>query len=157
MLTELEVKERVEAWLANYTKDADFFVERVEVRGDAVRVLVDRDGDIGLEECATISRGLSEMLEAEGLDMSLEVSSPGLSEAMVHPRIFQKRLGTRVEVQLKEHRKVVGVLKGYDGQQLEVQVMMKEKVEGKKRPEMVERVETYAMDDVQRVRVSFDK
>ena len=145
MLTELEVKERVEAWLANYTKDADFFVERVEVWGDAVRVLVDRDGDIGLEECATISRGL------------LEVSSPGLSEAMVHPRIFQKRLGTRVEVQLKEHRKVVGVLKGYDGQQLEVQVMVKEKVEGKKRPEMVERVETYAMDDVQRVRVSFDK
>lgn len=157
MLTELEVKERVEAWLANYTKDADFFVERVEVRGDAVRVLVDRDGDIGLEECATISRGLSEMLEAEGLDMSLEVSSPGLSEAMVHPRIFKKRLGKRVEVQLEEHRKVVGVLKGYDGQQLEVQVMVKEKVEGKKRPEMVERVETYAMDDVQRVRVSFDK
>ena len=58
MLTESEVKALVETWLAGYTADADFFVERVEVAGDAVRVYIDRDAGIGLEECAAGSRGV---------------------------------------------------------------------------------------------------
>lgn len=157
MLTETELKARVEEWLAGYTHDADFFVERVVVRGDAVRVFIDRDNDIALEECVAVSRGLSEMLEAAGADVSLEVSSPGLSESIEHPRVFQKRIGSMVELQLHSHRKVRGVLKGYDGQQLEVQVSTRERVEGKKRPVQVEKVEVYALSEIQRVRVSFDK
>lgn len=157
MLTELEVKSRVEEWLSCYTCDADFFVERVEVRGDSVRVYIDRDEDVSLEECASVSRGLSEMLELAGADVSLEVSSPGLSEPIVHPRVFKKRLGTRVELQLKEHRKVRGILHSYDGQRLELAVSVKERVEGKKRPVQVERIEEYMLSEVQQVRVSFDK
>lgn len=151
------MKARVEEWLAGYTQDADFFVERVEVRGDGVRVCVDRDGDIALEECVTVSRGLSAMLEAAGMDMSLEVSSPGLSEPIEHPRVFKKRVGSRVELQLKTHRRVRGVLRGYDGEHLEVQVTVKERVEGKKRPVEVEKLEEYPLAEVQQVRVSFDK
>lgn len=157
MLTESELQGRVEEWLANYTRDADFFVERVEVRGDAVRVFIDRDNDIALEECVVVSRGLSEMLEALGADVSLEVSSPGLSEPIEHPRVFKKRIGLPVELQLRAHRKVHGVLKDYDGQQLKILVSAKERVEGKKRPVQVERIEVYALSEIQRVRVSFDK
>ncbi len=157
MLTESEVKALVETWLAGYTTDADFFVERVEVAGDAVRVYIDRDAGVGLEECAAVSRGLSAMLESEGVDAELEVSSPGLSEPIEHPRIFRKRLGSGVELLLTNRQKVRGVLQGYDGQQVEVLVMVKERPEGKKRSRLVERLETYPLEEIRSVRVSFDK
>ena len=97
------------------------------------------------------------MLESEGVDVELEVSSPGLSEPIKHPRIFRKRLGSAVELLLTNRQKVRGVLQGYDGQQVEVLVMVKERPEGKKRSRLVERLEAYPLEEIRSVRVSFDK
>jgi len=52
---------------------------------------------------------------------------------------------------------VRGVLQGYDGQQVEVLVMVKERPEGKKRSWLVERLEAYPLEEIRSVRVSFDK
>lgn len=157
MVQETGIKERVESWLAGYTSDADFFVESVEVFGDSVRVFIDRDGGITIDECAVVSRGLSDLFDAEGVDVSLEVSSPGLTDPMRNPRIFRKRIGSMVELLLSDRRKVRGVLMGYDGERVEVQVRQKELLAGHKRPEMVERTQAYALAEVQSVRVIFDK
>lgn len=74
-----------------------------------VRVIVDRDGGVGVDQLAAVSRSLSRQLDR--LDpfkgsYSLEVSSPGLERALHLPRHFRKSIGR--DVTIKTHDEVAG-------------------------------------------------
>ena len=54
---------------------------RREDHGWVVRILVDRDGGVTVDECGTLSREVSDLLDVEDIidtAYNLEVSSPGL-------------------------------------------------------------------------------
>ena len=81
----------------------------VEMTGATVRVLVDRQGGVALDDLETISREISGALdEADPLPdrFYLEVSSPGLERPLRRPEHFASAVGTRVK--LKTHPNVEG-------------------------------------------------
>jgi len=83
------------------------FLEDVEVRAAGrrtlVRLLVDRDGGIDLDEVARLSRAASELLDAHEAELPfgeyvLEVSSPGIDRPLTQPRHFQRNIDRLVSI-----------------------------------------------------------
>lgn len=68
-----------------------------------VRVVVDKDGGVTLDECAAVSRLVSVALDADDAllgpgSYTLEVSSPGVSRPLTLPRHWRRNVGRRVKV-----------------------------------------------------------
>lgn len=93
----------------------------VELTGATVRVLVDRDGGVGLEDLESISRDISAVLDEDDPmpdRFFLEVSSPGLERPLRRPEHFRGAVGTSVKIKTTPStdgdRRVDGVLADAD-------------------------------------------
>jgi ribosome maturation factor RimP len=72
-----------------------------EGRHQVLRVLVDRDGGVGIDDCARLSEALSRELDLYDLPIgtyTLEVASPGLDRALRKPADFIRFSGRTVAV-----------------------------------------------------------
>lgn len=68
-----------------------------------LRVTVDREGGVRIEDCEQVSRLLSRVYEVENLDYKrLEVGSPGVDRPLRHEAEFRRFAGERVEIKLHE-------------------------------------------------------
>jgi ribosome maturation factor RimP len=90
----------------------------VEVRvgsGNDIRVIADSPEGISIDECAGISRFLNGRLDREEEDYSLEVSSPGLDAPFRVRQQYEKNVGRKVEVILKDGDRLEGKLVSVTG------------------------------------------
>jgi ribosome maturation factor RimP len=75
-----------------------------EPGGTVLRLFIDRDGGVSLDDCQTASRTLEPVFETQGVDelipgpYNLEVSSPGLFRPLKRPRDYQRAIGRRIKV-----------------------------------------------------------
>ena len=99
-------------WDVEYVKEAGAWF---------LRVYIDREGGVSIDDCEAVSRPLSDLLdEADPIEGSytFEVSSAGADRALKKPEHFEQFQGSEVEVRLyrpREGRKeFVGVLKSYE-------------------------------------------
>jgi len=86
-----------------------------------LRVFIDKDGGVGLEDCEAISRPLNKLLdEIDPIDVGyvFEVGSTGLGRELKKEQHFQKFLGSIIKVRLihteNSAKEVVGTLKSFD-------------------------------------------
>lgn len=66
-----------------------------------LRIYIDREAGVTLEDCETVSRDLSAVLDVEDFiphEYTLEVSSPGLDRTLHTPEHFKRFTGSRVRV-----------------------------------------------------------
>lgn len=99
-------------WDVEYVKEAGTWF---------LRVYIDKEGGVSIDDCEAVSRPLSDKLdEVDPIEGSytLEISSAGADRALKKPEHFRQFMGAEVECRLyrprdgrKEH---VGVLTGYD-------------------------------------------
>jgi ribosome maturation factor RimP len=78
-----------------------------------VLILLDKDEGITIEECASVSRRLAAVLEAEETiegSYNLEVSSPGLDQPLKIPRQYKKNVGRDLKVTLTDGETITGKL-----------------------------------------------
>jgi len=92
---------------------------RRESGGLILRLFIDKEGGITLDDCAHVSRQLSARLDAEDpIDgrYTLEVSSPGLDRPLSRERDFERFAGQRVRVTTESpidgQRNFIGRLEG---------------------------------------------
>lgn len=93
---------------------AGFDLEDVDVRPAGrrrlVRVIVDSDRGVGLDEIATLSKLLSAELECHDEVLrgpyTLEVTSPGVERPLVRPRHWRRARLRLVEMRLRESSKI---------------------------------------------------
>lgn len=100
--------------------------------GRVLRVYIDREGGIGIDDCSRVSRVISDVLDAEGISdridgrYTLEVSSPGLDRPLVKPRDFQRFIGQQAQVGTREpqvgRRKFTGELVAADDHTVQMRV-----------------------------------
>ena len=83
-------------------------VEYVKEAGDwYLRVYIDKEGGVSIQDCEAVSRPLSDALdEADPIEGSyiLEVSSAGADRALKKPEHFRRFLGSQVDVKLYRAR-----------------------------------------------------
>ena len=97
-------------------------VEYVREAGEwFLRVYIDKEGGVSIDDCEAVSRPLSDQLdEADPIEGSytFEVSSAGADRVLRKPEHFAQEQGQEVEVKLyrpRDGRKdFVGMLTGYD-------------------------------------------
>ena len=99
-------------WDVEYVKEAGIWF---------LRVYIDKEGGVSIDDCEAVSRPLSDLLDkADPIEGSytFEVSSAGADRALKKPEHFAQFLGREVEVRLyrpREGRKeFTGILKNYE-------------------------------------------
>ena len=116
------VADRVERALQPVVAERGLDLEAVDVqpagRRRLVRVLVDRDGGIQLDDVAELSHVLSEVLdESDAMGDQpyvLEVSSPGVDRPLTLPRHWRRAIGRLVKVEFADGTSAVGRLTSAD-------------------------------------------
>ena len=123
---EAEVEKIVEELLENTALEL-VAVDYVKERDWYLRVFIDKEGGVDLDDCQDLSRKLEELLDAQDIIKTsyiLEVSSPGLDRELKKPRDFQREMGKDIDVSLfapLDGKKVVtGPLRAYDGENINV-------------------------------------
>lgn len=98
-------------------------------RGRLLRVYIDQEEGITLDDCTAVSHQLSGVLDVEDPireHYTLEVSSPGLDRPLFTPAHFERFAGHEVRIRLArlidKRRKVTGLLKGLRGDAVLVEV-----------------------------------
>jgi len=94
-------------------------------RSSTLKVYIDAEVGVDIEDCARISRQLSSLLDVEEPlkgEYTLEVSSPGMDRRLFRQDQFEAFAGAKVRIQLKRsyegQRKYSGLLKGMDGDEV---------------------------------------
>lgn len=97
-----------------------------------LRVYIDKDNGIDIEECGIVSERLSEKLDA--LDpiphnYFLEVSSPGAEQPLKKEKDYQRAIGKNVFIKTYEpidgEKAFEGILTDYNGETVTVEVKIK--------------------------------
>jgi ribosome maturation factor RimP len=102
--------------------------------GKTLQIMADRPGGaISVDDCATISRQLSPLLDAHNpIDggYTLEVSSPGIARPLVRPSDFDDWSGLEAKIELREmidgRRRFRGVLDGFEDGEVRLKVELKD-------------------------------
>ena len=116
------VAERVERVLSPVVAEQGFDLEAVEVqpagRRRLVRVLVDRDGGITLDDVAALTSLLSQTLDATDAmgeqPYVLEVSSPGVGRPLTLPRHWRRNRDRKVSVTTSDGSTMTGRIAASD-------------------------------------------
>ncbi len=97
-------------------------VEYVKERDWFLRIYIDKEGGVGLDDCQEVSRLLDEQIDKLNIlneRYILEVSSPGLDRALKKEKDFKRELGKKVDITLYKaidgEKNITGVLAGYTG------------------------------------------
>jgi len=76
---------------------------RREPRGMMLRLFVDREGGVSLDDLTRVSRQLGDVLDANDVvpgAYTLELSSPGINRRLRRPDHFSRYIGEKVRVKL---------------------------------------------------------
>jgi ribosome maturation factor RimP len=117
-----------------------FRLVRVKISGrdgGTVQIMAERpSGEMTVEDCATISRALSPVLDAHDPmpgRYHLEVSSPGIDRPLVRPSDFAQWAGHEAKVELKEmvdgRKRFKGVIEGIVKDELRLRIELEGKTE----------------------------
>lgn len=74
-------------------------------RGSVLRIFIDKENGITVEDCAGISREVGFLLDVQDVipySYTLEVSSPGLNRALKNSKDFVRFKGKKVKIKTKE-------------------------------------------------------
>ena len=145
MIEKNEVKTIVEEWLAG---NDYFLVDVMFTPDDRIVVEIDHADGVWIEDCAALSRYLQEKLGDDLGNYELEVGSAGIGQPFKVAQQYSNHIGKDVEVLTAEGVKVQGVLTAVDGDNFIVVVKEKQKMEGKKRPVMVDVEKSYNMNNI---------
>lgn len=106
------LKESVEELLAGlFAEHKSLFLIELSVSPDnKIKVIIDGDAGVSLEDCILVSRHVEHQLDREEMDFSLEVTSPGATEPIVHQRQYRKNIGRKLKVKTISGETVEGNL-----------------------------------------------
>ncbi len=145
MIQKDTVQEIVLKWLA----DKDYFLVSVDVdQNNRIVIEIDHSSGVWIDDCVKLSRFIEENLDRDIEDYELEVGSAGLGQPFKVQRQYLNCIGKEVEVLDYDGKKYRGILNSVKDKDFTVMVKEKVKLEGKKRPTLVEKEKPFNMDKV---------
>ncbi len=122
-----------------------------KVNNQKIQVFIDGDTAVGIEECTSISRKLSDALEEKSLvegQYVIEVSSPGVSKSLKFIRQYPKHKGRELDIVTKDKTKYSGLLLDVKGQEIVLQLSV-----GKSKKDQEQKTVSLPIDIVESAKV----
>ena len=134
-MAKADYESRTEKLLDPIIKEHQFELVDVEWVKEAgtyyLRVYVDKEGGITIDDCELVSRALSDLLDRYDFiseNYILEVSSPGLDRPLKKDKDFARSIGKEVELRLfkaiDKEKEFAGVLSAFDKETVTMQTMV---------------------------------
>ncbi len=123
------------------------FLVDVEIQaGNRIVVEIDSMTGIDIDSCAALSRAIEEKLNRDEEDFELEVGSAGITSPFKVHQQYVKNLNQEVEVLTRSGRKLTGTLREVGDETITLEMAVKVRPEGKKKPiiELVPEVIPYS-------------
>ncbi|MGV4928778.1 ribosome maturation factor RimP (plasmid) [Streptomyces sp. BHT-5-2] len=122
--------ERLRGLLEPLVAARDLDLEEIEVtpagRSRVLRIVVDSDAGVQLDECAALSREASEVLDDTdamgGAPYTLEVTSPGADRPLTEQRHYRRAVGRLIKARLHEGGDLVARIVAADDTGLDLEV-----------------------------------
>lgn len=102
-----------------------FVVALHKSQGNDIRLVIDGDQPVSINDCTEISRAIERALDLEELDFSIEVASAGISSPLMLPRQYKKNIGRKLKVKT-EKEQYKATLIGVDEEGIELQWKQRE-------------------------------
>ena len=114
MMNATEPVEQIRQWLEPLLT-GDIFLVSIKIKPtNNIKVYLDADSGLGIDQCSRINRALYKTLEEQGMypdgNFSLEVSSPGVDEPLKMLRQYKKNIGRELLVQFQDDSQRTGRL-----------------------------------------------
>ena len=110
-------------------------IEFVRSRTSILRIYIDSEDGINVDDCADVSHQVSAVMDVEDpitVPYNLEVSSPGLDRPLFTAEHYERYAGDEVTLVLrmavKNRRKWQGIIKSVEGEMITVNVEGKDEV-----------------------------
>lgn len=144
---------RTEKLLEPICKQAEVNIYDVEYVKEAgqwyLRVYIDKEDGVNINDCEVVSRALSEKMDADDfIDDAyiLEVSSPGLGRTLKKDKHLEKSIGEEVELKtykpIEKQKEFVGILTAFDADTVTI--------------ETEQGLRTFQKSDLALIRLTFD-
>ncbi|MDY6301342.1 MAG: ribosome assembly cofactor RimP [Bacteroidales bacterium] len=125
-----------------------FLVTLKVSKDNIIDVQLDSDEDITIDDCVAVNDAVLDAFDRDVEDYELTVGSYGITSPLLLPRQYSKNVGYEVEVLTADGRKLKGILADADDEGFVLTMTVKRKLEGKKRPELVEEQERFNYNDI---------
>lgn len=112
----MEFRAQIEQLLNDFLEQRpDLFLMEIKFSvTDHIRVILDGDHGVTLQDCLDASRAIEFNMDRDEHDFSLEVMSAGLSEPLNSPRQYRKNIGRTLELLLNDSTEIEGELAKVD-------------------------------------------
>lgn len=150
-------KELLKKTVEEALEGTDLFLVDIAVKpGNNIIVEVDSAEGVDIDSCVAITRKIESVFDRDVEDYELEVGSAGLTSPFKVKGQYDKNIGNEVEILTRDGRKLSGRLVETSDEGFTVEVPVKVKPEGAKRPIVEMRPETFAYGDCKRVNYKID-
>lgn len=149
MIDSKKIKALVEEWLEGKEY---FFVDATVDKENRIVVEIDHKDGVWIEDCCDLSRFIESHLNRDEEDFELEVGSAGIGQPLKVLQQYQNNIGNEVEVMSIDGKKLQGILADADETAVTIRYSEKQKVEGKKRPVLVEVTKEFKYDEMKWVK-----
>jgi len=103
-------------------KNKSLFLIDLNISEDnRIRIILDGDNGVTVEDCMAVSREIEHNLDREELDFSLEVMSAGVSEPLLFERQYKKNIGRNLKVKTKNDDTFEGEITNVDDKEVTLQ------------------------------------
>lgn len=153
MIDKNKVRELVDQWLA----DKEYFLVDASVdETNKITVEIDHKDGVWIDDCCQLSKFIEEHFDREVEDFELEVGSAGIGQPFKVLQQYVNSIGYDVELLTADGKKMEGLLKDADAEGFTVVTQQKQRVEGKKRPVLVDVELRFGYNDVKWVKNIID-
>ena len=121
-------------------------------KDNVIDVALDSDEDITIDDCVAVNDAVLAAFDRDDEDYELTVGSYGITSPLLLPRQYCKNVGYEVEVLTADGRKLKGIIADADDEGFTLTTTVKKKLEGKKRPELVEEQERFSYNDIKQTK-----
>lgn len=131
-----------------------FLIELKVGADNSVRVILDGDQGVTLQDCMNVSRAIEHQLDREEEDFSLEVASAGVGAPLQSKRQYVKNIGRNLKVELTNLPPVQGTLIAADDSGFTLTWKQREPKPVGKGKVTVEKQQTLSYDQIESAKVT---
>ena len=150
-------KEKIRAVVEEELKDSKLFAVDIQISaGNEIEIVIDSDDSVDIDDCVKLSQAVESKFDREEEDFELTVCSAGIGQPLKMYRQYRKLIGQPVEVTLNNGTRIIATLQDAEEHAITLSYKEARTVEGKKKKQIVDVVNTYALSEIKTTKEYLD-